>query len=181
MGEELGRLLERMSKMPNTNLVIGIFDRDKHIQAPDEGKAYKALGNKVFRLNIPSLTNEERAYSDKICIEHYYTNSEIEMNTDFGHLYMGKDFNEYGQSSDRNWCFQNYAKNQSLTPISIIDGTNIHMQKLCGEAQIITKDDFADYVINHPTEFNFANFRKIFEVIRAIDAEDNPAQFSEGE
>ena len=88
---------------------------------------------------------------------------------------MGRDFNKYGYSSDGAWCFQNYEKNQSLTPISIIDGANTHMQRLCDEAQIITKDDFADYVINHPVEFNFENFRKIFEVIRAIDTDANSA------
>lgn len=81
---------------------------------------------------------------------------------------MAKDFNEFGVSSDGHWIFQNFEKNNSLTPISIIDSSSKHLQKHDGEAKIISKDDFADYVINHPAEFNFKNFVKIFEVISAI-------------
>lgn len=44
-----------------------------------------------------------------------------------------------------------------------------YMQKLTDEAQVISKDDFADYVINHPDEFDFSNFKKIFDVIVSID------------
>jgi hypothetical protein len=47
------------------------------------------------------------------------------------------------------------------------------MQKLTDEAQVISKDDFADYVINHPEEFDFYNFKKIFDVIVSIDKDAN--------
>ena len=107
---------------------------------------------------------------DKICIEHYYTNSEIETVTDFGHLYMAKDFNTFGVSSDGHWLFQNFSKNSALTPISIIDGASKHLQELDNSAAIITKDNFADYVINHSSEFDFSNFRLIYDVICNIIA-----------
>lgn len=171
LGDELVSLLEKLSKMPRNNIVIGVFDRDKHITPPDKGKAYKSLGQNVFRFNIPALSNTERNENDKISIEHYYSNNEIETKTDYGHLYMGKDFDSYGLSNDGNWCFQNFSKNQSITPIMIIDGSNTHIQKLNKDAKIITKDDFADYVINHPSEFDFVNFKKIFDVIVDIDDE----------
>ena len=87
------KLLDKLSKIPNTNKIIGIFDRDKHLQEPDLGKHYNVLGNNVFRFNIPALINEQRRETDKICIEHYYTDEEIETLTEYGHLYMGKDFN----------------------------------------------------------------------------------------
>ncbi len=173
LGEDLGKLLVHLSKMPNENTIIGIFDRDKHVQPNDKGKVYQALGHKVFRFNIPSLSNTERTVEDKICIEHYYSNQEIETQTDYGHLYMGKDFNSHGLSHDGNWCYQNYARNQSVTPLTIIDSSSRHMQKLTDEAQIISKDDFADYVINHPGEFDFSNFKKIFDVIVSIDTDAN--------
>ena len=86
---------------------------------------------------------------------------------------MGKDFNDYGLSNDGKWCFQDYSKNRSIMPITIIDGANKHMQKLCDDSYIITKDDFADYVINHPNEFCFENFEKIFKVIEEIVTETN--------
>jgi hypothetical protein len=173
LGEDLGKLLNHLSKMPNENIIIGIFDRDKHVQPNDKGKSYKTLGHKVFRFNIPELSNEERKAEDKICIEHYYSNQEIETQTDYGHLYMGKDFNSHGLSNDGNWCYQNYERNQSITPIMIIDSSSKHMQKLTDEAQVISKDDFADYVINHPDEFDFSNFKKIFDVIVSIDQDVN--------
>lgn len=86
---------------------------------------------------------------------------------------MAKDFNEFGVSADGHLFFQNFSKNTSLTPISIIDSSNKHLQKLDGDARIISKDDFVDYVINHPTEFNFDNFKKIFDVISAIITDMN--------
>ncbi len=169
LGDELVGLLEKLSKIPKNNIIIGIFDRDKHVSPNDKGKKYKTLGQNVFRFNIPPLSNEQRSEKDKMCIEHYYTDDEIGTQTDFGHLYMGKDFNKYGLSNDGKWCFQGFARNSSITPISIIDASNVHMQKLCDDADIISKDDFADYVINHPNEFNFDNFLKIFNVIVEID------------
>lgn len=176
LGEELDNLLIKLSNIPRNNIVIGIFDRDKHVREPDEGKCYTALKNNVFRFNVPALENDERQLADKICIEHYYSDTEIETVTDFGHLYMAKDFNEYGVSSDGHWIFQNFSRNSSLTHISIIDSANRHLQKHDGEAKIISKDDFADYVINHPDEFNFENFRKIFDVISAISIDVNAAR-----
>lgn len=173
LGEALGTLLVKMSNMPNVSKIIGIFDRDRHIQKPDRDKNYNVLGNNVFRFNIPALDNDERKEGDKICIEHYYTNNEIKVNTDFGHLYLGRDFNEYGCSNDGKWFFDGISKNNSITEISIIDGANKHIRKMCGDAMIITKDDFADYVINHPEEFDFKNFIKIFDVICAIDKENS--------
>lgn len=172
LGEELGKLLEKLAQMPKPSIVIGIFDRDKHVSPNDKGKNYKYLGSKVYRFNIPALINSERKEDDKICIEHYYSNDEIESLTDFGHLYMGKDFNPYGLSHDNKYCFQNFSKNKNITPISIIDNSNDHLQKLTEDASCITKDDFADYVISHPEEFNFENFKKIFDVILEIATDD---------
>ncbi|MBR0372929.1 MAG: AAA family ATPase [Mogibacterium sp.] len=168
LGEQLRDLLIKLSNLPNTNPIIGIFDRDKHLEINQHGKNYKVLKNNVYRFNIPPLSNSERKTDDRICIEHYYSNSEIETPTDFGHLYLGRDFNEYGKSSDENWFFEGFSKNKAITPISIIDSSNKHISALNAEAKIISKDDFADYVVNHPEEFDFENFRLIFEVIRDI-------------
>ena len=173
LGEELSKLLEKLAQMPKPSIVIGIFDRDKHVIPNDKGKNYKFLGSKVYRFNIPALINGERKEDDKICIEHYYSNDEIEVVTDFGHLYMGKDFNQYGLSNDKKYCFQNFSKNNSITPISIIDSSNDHLQKLTEDACSITKDDFADYVISHPEEFNFENFKTIFNVMSEIISDED--------
>lgn len=175
LGEELDKLLVKLSNIPRDNIVIGIFDRDKHVREPDAGKSYIAMRNNVFRFNIPALENGERELESKICIEHYYSDAEIETPTDFGHLYMTKDFDKFGVSSDGHWIFQNFSKNSSLTSISIIDSANKHLQQVNEGAQIISKDDFADYVISHPAEFNFDNFKKIFDVISDIITDANSA------
>lgn len=176
LGDELENLLDKLSNIPRSNIIIGIFDRDKHVWTPDAGKSYISMRNNVFKFNIPALENSERQLESKICIEHYYSNTEIETATDGGHLYMAKDFNEFGMSSDGNWIFQNFSQNRSLTPISIIDSANKHLQRFSAEAKIISKDDFANYVISHPTEFNFDNFKKIFKVITDIIADVNNAR-----
>lgn len=165
LGDNLTGLLQKLSNIPNVVRIIGIFDRDKHILEAKDGKPYISLSNNVFRFNIPALENDERSLTDKICIEHYYRDSEIEMQTDFGHLYMGKDFNEFGISSDGHWIFQNFQENKSISAITIIDRSNKHLQRCDAEASIISKDDFAEYVINHPEEFDFSNFKLIYDII----------------
>jgi len=90
------------------------------------------------------------------------------MDTDYGHLYMGKDFNEFGQSMDGHWVFQDFAKNRSMTELSIVDSSNKHLQRMDNAARIISKDDFADYVVNYPEKFDFKNFKQIYDVISNI-------------
>lgn len=171
LGEGLDNLLVKLSHISRNNIIIGIFDRDKHVRITEAGKSYKSLGNNVFRFNIPALENSERKADDKICIEHYYSNAEIESVTEHGHLYMAKDFNKFGISSDQQWIFQNFERNNSLTPISIIDGSNKHLQRSDDNAKIISKDQFADFVTSHPDSFDFSNFEKIYEVICTIISE----------
>lgn len=70
---------------------------------------------------------------------------------------------------------QRFPKN-SVDPIKIIDASDKHMNKLQQNSSTITKDDFADYVINHPEEFIFDNFRKIYDVIVQIAEDGNNSQ-----
>lgn len=168
LGDDIDKLLARLSSMPNVNTIVAIIDRDKGIVSGSDGKCYKEFPNRVFKFNIPALDNAERAPDDKICIEHYYSNEEIHADTGHGHLYMGMDFNDFGASTDGMWIFQNREKNSSLTSLSIIDGSNKHLQRLSKDARAATKDDFAEYVCSHVSDFNFENFRKIYDVIYEI-------------
>lgn len=171
LGDGLTDLLNKLSKINNVNRIIGIFDRDKHLLAPPEGKSFSFIGNNVYRFNIPDLTTPERNNA-KICIEHYYSDAEIHAETGAGHLYQGHDFNDYGLSSDGHWVFQNLYRNQAITPITIIDSSNSHLQKLDAEAKIVSKDDFANFVSNNPEQFDFTNFRLIYDVICSIINEE---------
>ena len=158
------KLLDKLSHINNNSIIIGLFDRDKTIFG-EKGKTYASLGNNVFKTNIPALDNLERSLDDKICIEHYYSNREIKTETDGGHLYMGEDFNKFGVSTDQNWCFQNKEKNKGIRDITIVDSGCNHLQRISESAKIISKNDFADYVISHPMEFDFTNYRLIYLLI----------------
>lgn len=165
LGSDIDNLLKYLSSMPNVNIIVAIVDRDTGIVRGPNGECYEKRPNKVYKFNIPALENEERNKDSKICIEHYYSNSEIHTETGFGHLYMGMDFNEFGCSNDGKWIFKDRARNKGLTDIAIIDGGNNHLQRIAVDAHAATKDQFAEYVCAHPTEFNFENFRKIYDVI----------------
>lgn len=171
LGEDLKNLLDKLQNIPRNNAIIGIFDRDKGIFS-DNGKPYKKMKNNVFKTNIPSLENEERKITDKICIEHYYTNAEIKTDTGYGRLYMGDDFTQFGVSNDNLWIFQNYEKNNGITPISIIDSDNKHLQRIHNDAKIISKNDFAVYVEQNPEKFDFTNFKKLFDLIKQIQNDE---------
>ena len=86
---------------------------------------------------------------------------------------MGKDFDKFGKSSDGNWFFVGFPNNNSITPLSIIDSSKKQMNKINDNARIISKNDFADYVMEHPDKFDFTNFKKIFDVICEINADSN--------
>ena len=118
-------------------------------------------------MNIPALENEERQFEDKICIEHYYTNSEIKTNTEKGRLYMGNDFDKFGTSNDGYWSYKNFANNNSISELSIID-SSCPLEQKDDSSKIISKTDFANYIIGHKDKFNFDNFSKIFDVIEEI-------------
>lgn len=168
LGDELKSVLDSLTHVPTKNIIIGIFDRDKAIFPCAKGKAYIHLGGNVYKFNIPALNNEERKESDKICIEHYYKNDEIKTMLSSGRLYMGNDFDEYGTSLDKDWSFEGFAKNKSITPIKIIDRENSHIERKSATGKMATKNDFSTFVSTNPTKFDFKNFTKVFDIIREI-------------
>lgn len=166
LGDDIIKLLDKLSNIPSTGIVIGILDRDKHL--PNNPERYYKLGNGVFKFNIPALENDERTPEDKISIEHYFSDSEIKTVTPFGRMYLGSDFNEYGDSSDGFWHYNRFDRNESIRSNTIIDKNCNKLDRRCSEASIITKDEFANYVASHPNDFNFNNFTKIWELIWEI-------------
>lgn len=174
LGSELSKLLTRLSKMGNTCKVVGMFDRDTTLYTSGS-QPFKYYGNKVYAFNIPALSLTNRKPSDKICIEHYFTNEEIKTDVGHGRLYMGEDFDEYGKSVCGTLIIPGFSKNESMTPIRIIDSSFDKLCDLCDGAKIITKDAFANYVISHPSEFDFHNFELIFSVIKQIAEHSEPS------
>ena len=172
LGDELDKLTQNLLKIDNVNKIVVIVDRDKKIYPPSGKLNYQKLGNNVFRFSIPSLTNEERLAGDKICIEHYYSNTEIQSDVGQGkHIYLGSDFNEHGVSKDGNYFFEGYARNNNIWRYSIIDEANKHLNRLTANRTCASKDDYANYVSKNPKKFNFENFKKIYEILKEIDKE----------
>lgn len=170
LGKELEILLKYISKTQNSNIIIGIFDRDRNEINNWIGESFKNLGNNVYACLIPFLENNERKKDDKICIEHYYSNSEIIKTLDDGKkLYLGKEFNELGISNDNLFFAQGWRK-KPKSDIVLFSSNDDVLQMLCENAKnkLASKDDFAEYVVKNSSEFNFENFRKIFDLIKEI-------------
>lgn len=167
LGDELIKNLKIWAKAPNACTIIAIFDRDKRIFSSN-GKNFESFGNNVYCCNIPYLENSEHTQSDAISIEHYYTNAELSTDTGNGHLYQWGDFDKYGTSNDKCWSIINYAKNKSINKLRIIDKHYKNLEKKSDDAKIISKDEFAQYVIEHPDIYNVDNFSKIYDLIKRI-------------
>ncbi len=167
-----GVLKSLLAARPKNTIIIGMFDRDKKIITNDRGKPYFYIGGNVYKFNIPSLSNLERNTDDAICIEHYYSNQEIKTEFDFGRLYMANDFDEFGTSIDGNWSYAGFAKNQQIRSYSIIDANSKHIERKSALGKIATKVQFAEYVRDNPTKFNFSNFLVIYNVIKQIEEDD---------
>lgn len=172
LGDRLKKVLDTVENIPNINIIIGIFDRDKHLNETGD-ESFVRLNNRVYKFNIPALSNNEREINDKICIEHYYSDAEIETDTEYGHLYMGKDFDEYGQSSDGCFSYNFNGNHRSLPKLQILDSSTNQLQKKHANAKIISKNQFADYVSKHRDLFSFENFKLIYDMICNIIKDAN--------
>lgn len=170
LGDELHKALKYWSTAPNVCKIIAIFDRDKKIFSTNDDP-FEHLGNNVYICNLPQLENEERKKDDKISIEHYYTNAELLIDTGKGHLYQWGDFDKFGTSYDGCWSIKDYAKNTNNNALRIVDKNLRGLERKSDAAQIISKDEFANYVAEHPDCFDVANFAKIYDLIKRISEE----------
>lgn len=167
--DDLTPLLKKLASIPAKGVIyLAMFDRDKH---NEEGE-YRKVSKNVYRFNIPALNNAERNVDDKISIEHYYTNAEIQAETGKGHLYMGKDFDEYGMSIDKNLFYSKFSRCKVL-PNQIVDSGCSRIEKTSEKRTLCSKNDFAEYVASNPEKFNFENFKLIYELIYKIIQENN--------
>lgn len=167
--DDLLPLLNKLASIPAKGVVyLAMFDRDKH---NEEGE-YRKVSENVYRFNIPALNNAERNVDDKISIEHYYTNAEIQTETGKGHLYMGKDFDEYGMSIDKNLFYSKFSHCKVL-PNQIVDSGCSRIERTSERRTLCSKNDFAEYVTSNFEKFNFENFKLIYELIYKIIQENN--------
>lgn len=167
LGDELKKALRGWAKIPNSCKIIALIDRDKEIISSGDNE-YTCLGNNVYLCNIPFIENAERAKDDRISIEHYYSNAELSLDIGCGHLYLWHDFDKYGTSYDKCWSIKNYTKNNNSNPLRIIDKNDRNLEQKSDDAKIISKNEFANYVIAHPEKYNVDNFAQIYNLIKKI-------------
>ena len=166
--DDLLPLLKKLASIPTKGITyLAMLDRDKHNEDGD----YSKIGENVFRFNLPALENDERKKEDKITIEHYYTDAEIQKETGKGHLYQGKDFDKYGTSLDKNLFYSGFS-HRNILPYQIVDAGCKHIEKISDEKALCSKNDFAEYVLTHPNEFDFKNFKLVYELIYKIIVEN---------
>ena len=177
------KLLLTLIENPCTdNIVIGLFDRDSNppIDFVDlEGNKVKItdhefvkIGSHVYAFALP--VPHERPESDQISIEHFFTDDEIKTENDaHQRLFFANEFystgNHVDETKDYNYKFAFDCKGT----IRIIE----HEQKKFvtdrkGNGDFsLSKQHFAEAVRDDRPgydQFDFSEFKKIFNVIRNI-------------
>jgi len=178
---QLQTLCKQHRLVPQSRKIIFIADRD----VPDvtkeldqNGAPFKNWGNNVFSFCLPIPPH--RSETPKICIEHYYTDSEIRTPVDLGdgvlrRIFLGNEFDSDGFSisaedyfcKDKNACGEN--------SIAIIDGSDlkkvIHPREKPPVNYTLSKMMFAKKILLQEEPFNnldFSSFVPLFENIRDI-------------
>ena len=175
----LYQLFEYISMLNNENKFICIFDRDKKefVNKVTNGeKNYKYNKNNVYSMAIP--VPEHRINTPEICIEHYYLDDDIKREKDGKRIYIGNEFcrksgihNEFGDifCEKKNKCGADSYK--------IIDSDCFVARRGYEDYNIaMSKNDFADNIINETCEFSNINinaFKNIFDVIAEIESINN--------
>lgn len=175
-------LCENAAKLPHTRKYIFVADCDvktTNDKLGNKGKEYKYWGNNTYSLILPIPQNRQN--TPGICIEHYYSDTEIKTEMDVSgvrrRLYLGKEFNKNGYSKILNaFCEKkNVCGSES---IAIIEGTSKERvfsldDDECSINLALPKMKFAEYVNQHPNEFSFSNFIEFFKIIRQIILEES--------
>lgn len=169
----LKSMLEHLSKIPQKQKVIGIFDRDdqiivKYIEELD--KPFKSLGNNVFAMCIPPVNVD--VYGQEISIEHYYP-IELLLKKDSNgrRIFLGNEFYESGNSTDGK--FQTKISNikHKVKVNGIIDEKVFNKEDLKQNQNIaLSKMNFANLVNNQDfaNDLDFKEFVNIFQKIEEI-------------
>ena len=175
-------LCENAAKLPHTRKYIFVADCDvkaTNDKLGNKGKEYKYWGNNTYSLILPIPQNRQN--TPGICIEHYYSDTEIKTEMDVSgvrrRLYLGKEFNKNGYSKILN-AFCEKKSVCGSESIAIIEGTSKERvfsldDDECSINLALPKMKFAEYVNQHPNEFSFRNFIEFFKIIRQIILEES--------
>lgn len=166
---KLELLLEQVSKVPQSRKIIGIFDRDVPSYVSDIEKnqqPFKDYGNNVYAFCIPVPSGREEYRN--ISIEFYYSYDDLRKEKDGKRLYFDNEV-EYRQSAS-NKQERNLVKLET-SKTNDEDTKKVFDDSIGGLDWIHSKARFADLVENDQdfsNDFNFENFRLIFDKVKTI-------------
>lgn len=179
-------MLKQFSRLPNTEKIIGIFDRDnfdelrkydKDLAERLEGEQYVSLGNNVYAFAIP-VTHED-IYGSYTSIEHYYRREDLTKKTPKERrLFLGEEFLPSGFSKDgiyHTHCdkIQHKVEINGVIDKKVYDISHDLEEK---RSLALSKDDFAQMILNgddFAQDFDFSSFRLIFDVIEEICSQND--------
>lgn len=178
---QLRALCKQHRLVPQPRKIICIADRDVREAITDleqTGAAFKNWGNNVFSLCLPIPPH--RTETPNICIEHYYSDSEIKTPVDLGdgitrRIFLGNEFDSDGFSigEENYFCKDKHACGEKS--ITIIDGSDpkkvIRPREKPSINYGLSKMNFAKKVLAQEApfdDFDFSSFIPLFEIIRDI-------------
>lgn len=168
--DQLLKMCEQYCKTQQYPPIIAIFDRDepKYIsKVHDDSVGFKDWGNGVFSFVLPIPSHRQDI--KEICIEHYYTDEEICTKDNNGRrLFLSNEFHSNSgrhETENLNATDKNKIKSKQLKIIDsdVYDNDNNNVA--------LSKNDFADYILNSKEEFielDFSPFGEVFQIISKI-------------
>ena len=163
-------MCESLPKLePRKFKTICLFDRDdKSInkRASENGTNFKYWGDNVYSVLLPKPKHRQ---FEEICIEHYYTDEDIQIKDKNGRrLFLSSEFDKVTAkhlTEDLIYTNKNYLQSKYPRIIDYVLDPNT------GKNKALSKNSFADNILNKDTLFlkvNFENFRILFELLQEI-------------
>jgi hypothetical protein len=171
MGDvELLKMCKAYRKSPRERPTVFIFDRDNPSvlkQIVGRGKEYKSWGNNVYSFALP--VPRHRQTIPEVSIEFYYKDEEIKRKDLQGRrLFLSSEFHPrsgWHHTEDLHCMDLNKVCRATVT---IVDDKVFNRES---ENVALSKNDFADYILNRVVPFdNFgvSEFARVFDVIAEI-------------
>lgn len=176
---ELNKIYDYLQLGNDNNIKICIFDRDNPNYIIRDNIFEKGLKNKVYKFCIPIPSN--RNDDDLISIEHYLKDEELTTKDDKGRrMFLAKEFSQQGIDKQTHQFMCRYIANNPKKleshPLLIIDGSDDKkVYKIDDDEKEInyalSKENFVTNIENGIEgfdNFDFSEFRKIFDIINEI-------------
>ena len=173
--DRLMKLCLTYSKMDLDKTLIFVFDRDVESvtrKMSGDKNMYKSWGNGVYSIVLPVPKHREK--TPEICIEHYYSDEEIQTSYvckdgKIRRLYIANEFDIYGRNIEKGLLCLN-TKKCAKKDISIIDASDkvISMNEKDTINYALSKYEFAEKAKINRNMPSYEAFKLLFNVIKMV-------------